>query len=180
MGRLSHYKGYAYLLEALARIPQASLVLIGDGEESANLRRLATRLGIDQRVSFVGAVDEASLQAAYAAADLFVLPSLDRSEAFGLVLLEAMRAGLAVIASAIPGSGVGHVVEDGVTGLLVDAAALTQAIIRASDDALRSRLGDAGRRRWQQEFTLERSAQAILGIYREVSDRDPKAERRAD
>lgn len=178
VGRLSHYKGHAVLLEAMVRTPGSSLVLVGEGEESARLRALAARLQIEDRIRFVGAVDDSALQALYAAADLFVLPSLDRSEAFGLVLLEAMRAGLAIVASDIPGSGVGQVIEDEESGILVpprDSQALALALQRASDASLRKRLGEAGRARWQARFTLEKSARGILELYRAISDRDPRA-----
>lgn len=172
VGRLSHYKGHAVLLEAMARAPGTSLVLIGDGEERQRLHALAGRLGIRERIAFVDDAADADLRAAYAAADLFVLPSLDRSEAFGLVLLEAMRAGLAVVASDIAGSGIGHVVENGTSGLLVtpgDAAGLAQALVRLGDRDLRDRLGRAGRQRWQAEFSLDRSAQRMLGIYQRMT-----------
>ena len=174
VGRLSHYKGFATLLAALAQVPTACLLLIGNGEESAGLRRLADAHGVSDRVAFVGEVDDASLQAAYAAADVFVLPSLERSEAFGLVLLEAMRAGRAVIASDIAGSGVGHVVAGQETGLLVppgEIDALAQALHRLHDEPdLRSRLGKAGRERWQAAFTLQRSARSVLDLYLRALD----------
>jgi glycosyltransferase involved in cell wall biosynthesis len=178
VGRLSHYKGHAVLLEAMARTPGSSLMLVGKGEESARLRALAASLDIENRVSFVGEIDDADLQALYAAADLFVLPSLDRSEAFGLVLVEAMRAGLATVASDIPGSGTGQVIEDAESGILVpprNPQALAHALERARDPSLRQRLGEAGRLRWQARFTLEKSAQAILQLYRAVLDRHPPA-----
>ena len=98
-----------------------------------------------------------------------MLPSLDRGEAFGLVLLEAMRAGLAVVATSIPGSGTGFVVEDEDSGLLVppgDAAALAHAIDRLADAGLRARLGRAAQARWASQFTLEREADRIERIYR--------------
>lgn len=168
VGRLSRYKGFDALIEALAQVPDASLLLIGHGECERELKALATARGLERRLRFAGDLDDDALVAAYAGADAFVLPSLDRGEAFGLVLLEAMRAGLPTLASAIPGSGVGYVVGDGETGLLVppgDATALARAIERLRDPDLRRRLGDAGRRRWQSEFTLEKSAQAIRSIY---------------
>jgi glycosyltransferase involved in cell wall biosynthesis len=134
------------------------------------------------RVRFAGRCDldaagQATLAAAYAQAEVFCLPSTERAESFGLVLLEAMRAGVPTIASAIPGSGVGFVVRDGETGVLVppgDAAALAAAIRRLGADAdLRRRLGEAGQRRWRAEFTLETSALRVLALYRDVlaSDR---------
>ncbi|MBL0164288.1 MAG: glycosyltransferase [Xanthomonadales bacterium] len=183
VGRLSHYKGFAVLLEALARTPAANLILIGKGEESGRLRAQVTRLGLADRVSLVGELSEPELLAAYAAADVLVLPSLDRSEAFGLVLLEAMRAGVAIIASDIPGSGTGQVIVNEHSGLLVkpgDVDALAAALMRMSDPALRASLADAGHRRWREGFTLAKSAQAVLAIYQRLRDAHPKAARRAD
>ncbi len=172
VGRLSHYKGFGVLLDALAQFSKGRLLLVGDGEMAAALRAQASRLGLLDRVAFASDVEDARLRAAYASADVFVLPSLDRSEAFGLVLLEAMRDGLPVIASRIRGSGVGHVVADGVSGLLVppgDVPALASALARlAEDSTLRRDLGNAGRDRWRSEFTLDRSARAVLDLYLET------------
>jgi glycosyltransferase involved in cell wall biosynthesis len=174
VGRLSYYKGFDVLLRALVQVPHAQLVLVGTGECDSALRALATELRIAERVCFAGHVDDATLAHAYAEADLFCLPSIDRAEAFGLVLLEAMRAGRPVVASAIPGSGVGFVVAQDCTGLLVppgDASALAAAIQRiAGETGLREQFGAAGRQRWRDEFTLERSAQQVLGLYRRILD----------
>jgi len=172
VGRLSYYKGFDVLMRALVQVPQAQLLLIGSGECDTALRALARELAIEPRVRFAGHIDDAVLASAYAQADVFCLPSIDRAEAFGLVLLEAMRAGLPIIASNIRGSGVAYVVRDGETGLLVtpnDAATLGSAIHRfASDPNLRQRLGAAGRQRWQEEFTLQRSAQQVAELYQQV------------
>jgi len=168
VGRLSHYKGFDVLIDALAKTRYARLLLIGEGECDAALRQQAAALGVADWIRFAGAVDDDELLAAYAGADTFVLPSINRGEAFGLVLLEAMRAGLPVIASAIEGSGIGDVVAGDETGILVspgDAAALAAAIERLSDPALRARLGDAGRQRWASRFTMQRSADQILTLY---------------
>ena len=113
VGRLSHYKGFDVLIRALARASEARLLLVGDGECAGDLRDAATEQGTAARIRFAGTLDDETLLAAYATADVLVLPSLNRGEAFGLVLLEAMRARLAVIASAIHGSGIGEVVVDG-------------------------------------------------------------------
>lgn len=168
VGRLSRYKGFGILLEALERTAHASLLLVGHGECERELRALASARDLDRRLRFAGDLDDDALAAAYAAADAFVLPSLDRGEAFGLVLLEAMRAGLPAIASAIPGSGVGRVVVDGETGLLVppgDVAELAAAIERMRDPALRRRLGQAGLQRWRGCFALEATMPALRRIY---------------
>jgi glycosyltransferase involved in cell wall biosynthesis len=178
VGRLSHYKGFNVLLEALARTAGARLLLIGKGEESSRLREQATRLGIDDRVSIVGELSDSDLLAAYAQADLLVLPSLDRSEAFGLVLLEAMRAGLAVVASKVPGSGISQVIEHGKSGLLVEPGnvdALAQALTDLSSTDERRHLAASGNQRWRDHFTLEASARAVLALYRNLKDAHPQA-----
>jgi glycosyltransferase involved in cell wall biosynthesis len=169
VGRLSRYKGFDVLLEALARVREAGLLLVGSGECARELAALAAARNLEGRVRLAGELDDDALARAYAAADALVLPSLDRGEAFGLVLLEAMRAGLPVVASAIPGSGIGEVVVDGGTGRLVapgDAAGLAAAIDALGDAALRARLGAAGRARWQERFTLERTLHDVRALYR--------------
>ena len=178
VGRLSYYKGFDTLFDALALlrdrsdVPMPRLLLVGEGEHERRLREHASRLQLDDCVRFAGGVDDESLQAAYSSADLFALPSLDRSEAFGLVLLEAMRSRLPVVASAIAGSGVGHVVADGVTGDLFvagDAGALADALTRMTrEPARRERMGAAGYARWRDEFSLERSASQVAELYTRV------------
>lgn len=172
VGRMSYYKGFDVLLDALAQVPGASLLLIGGGELDAALRAHAERVGVAARVRFAGHVDDATLEAAYRACDVFCLPSIDRAEAFGIVLLEAMRAGKPVVASDIPGSGVGSVVQAGVTGALVpprDAAALAVALQGLAGDAeRRARYGAAGRARWEREYRMEAVTQRWLETYRAV------------
>lgn len=169
VGRLSYYKGFDVLLRALAQTPEVSLLLIGSGECDASLQALARDLRIEDRVRFTGHVDDAQLTLAYSQAQAFCLPSIERTEAFGVVLLEAMRARLPVIATAIAGSGVGYVVADGDSGVLVppgDVPALVQAIHDiAADAALRARYGEAGYARWQAEFTLDRCADRVTELY---------------
>ena len=179
VGRLSYYKGFNTLFDALAMLRDRGdgavprLLLIGDGEHGLRLREHARRLNLPEDiVRFAGGVDDNRLRAAYAAADLFVLPSLDRSEAFGLVLLEAMRAGLPVTASAIDGSGVGHVVSDGVNGDLVtpgNPIALAGALARMTrEPSRRERMGVAGLARWREKFSLECSARGVREVYENV------------
>ncbi|HET7065187.1 MAG TPA: glycosyltransferase, partial [Rudaea sp.] len=164
-------------LRALADVEDASLLLIGDGECRRPLQQLANELGIGARVRFAGRIDmdaagEAAIVDAYASADIFCLPSTERAESFGLVLLEAMRARLPVIASAISGSGVGFVVQEGRTGLLVppgDALALAAALRRlAADHAERDRFGSAGAQRWREHFTLDLTTDQVLHLYESI------------
>jgi glycosyltransferase involved in cell wall biosynthesis len=182
VGRLSYFKGFDVLLRALAQVPEASLVLIGGGECADSLHALTAQLRIEARVHFAGRLDmdaagQALLESTYANADVFCLPSTERAESFGIVLLEAMRAGLPAIASDIPGSGVGFVVRDGETGLLVapgDVEALAAGIRKLAADAdSRRRLGAAGRRRFEREITLERVTPPIAALYRGISEPAP-------
>jgi glycosyltransferase involved in cell wall biosynthesis len=182
VGRLSYFKGFDVLLRAVADVPEASLVVIGDGECGDDLRRLAKTLNIESRVNFAGRIDmtaegDAKLASAYARADIFCLPSTERAESFGIVLVEAMRAGVPIICSAIPGSGVNYVVRDGESGIKVtpgDSTSLAAAIRHLRDDIeLRRTLGAAGRRRFVEEFTLGESVNRTLAIYRNVLDENP-------
>jgi glycosyltransferase involved in cell wall biosynthesis len=172
VGRLSYYKGFDVLVRAIARCADATLVIIGHGEQRARLEALVDALGVRERVRLAGNLGDADLEAAYRACDLFCLPSLDRAEAFGLVLLEAMRAGRAVLASDIAGSGVGTVVREGETGMLVppgDVEALATAL-RAlhADPERRARLGSAGKHRFDREYRIEAVTQAWDRTYRDV------------
>jgi rhamnosyl/mannosyltransferase len=103
------------------------------------------------------------------AADCVCLPSVERTEAFGLVLLEAMRFGKATIASDVPGSGMGWIVEHEVTGIKVppeSAPALAEALqmLQANRDII-GRLGEAGRRKFTQRFHIDRCAAELIDLY---------------
>lgn len=117
LDRAHYFKGLHVLIEALAMLPEASLVVGGDGEWREKYEAQASaRLG--QRVRFVGDVPDRLLPAYYRAADVSVLPSTDRTEAFGLVLIESMACGTPVVASRLP--GVRTLVQHGATGYLVE------------------------------------------------------------
>jgi glycosyltransferase involved in cell wall biosynthesis len=172
VGRFSYYKGLAHLVRALAMVDGASLVLVGAGEQDAVLRRQVASLGLGSRVAFAGALPDAALADAYAAADVVCLPSIERSEAFGLVLLEAMRAGVATVATSVTGSGMAEVVEHGRAGLLVppgDAEALAAALRGLRDDpVMRRRLGAAGRARFDAHFGIDPVAARLDALYRDL------------
>lgn len=171
VGRLVYYKGFDYLVRAMDSV-DGHLVIVGDGPMHGELERLAAEHGIADRVTLAGRVD--SVASHYAAADVFALPATARSEAFGLVQLEAMAAGLPVVNTQIP-SGVPFVSRDGQTGLTVpprDPAALAAALTRLLDDAgLRTRLGRAARERVSTEFSAERMARDTLALYHEAAGR---------
>ena len=120
MAAAERYKGHDSLIEALpgltARIAATKLVVVGDGDDRIRLRRKAVALGVAHAVFFTGFVNEATREALYERAGVFVLPS--RDEGFGVVFLEAMRAGLPCIA--LRDSAAAEIVDDGITGLLLD------------------------------------------------------------
>ena len=103
VGRLTYYKGFDTLIHAMLQAPDCSLLIGGEGKLRERLER---KLGLQDRVRFLGRVSDRGLAACYSACDVFCLPSIDRSEAFGLVLLEAFHYGAAIVASDIRGSGV--------------------------------------------------------------------------
>lgn len=172
VGRLAYYKGFAQLIEALSRVEDVSLVLMGRGPGEAALRAQIATLGLQSRVRLLAAASDADIEAAYRACDALCLPSIDRAEAFGLVLLEAMRAGRAVLASDLGGSGMREVVVNGQTGLQVppgDVSALATALCRLRDESdSRRRWGEAGQQRFLANYRIEPVAAAISSLYREL------------
>lgn len=168
VGRLTAYKGFDQLIRAMSHV-DASLVIVGDGQLREPLAELIARERLASRVHLAGTVTDVAPY--YAACDVFVLPSVTRNEAFGIVQLEAMAMGKPVINTALD-SGVTFVCPPGVAGLTVpprDRDALAAAINRLLDDAaLRHRLGDGGRRRVHEQFTVDRMVQRTLHVYREA------------
>jgi poly(glycerol-phosphate) alpha-glucosyltransferase len=159
VGRLAaaeRYKGHDLLIEMWPRIlnlcPGVRLVVTGDGDDRPRLEGAAAGLG--NAVRFTGRVAEGQLAALYRDCAFFVMPSSD--EGFGLVFLEAMRAGKACIGA--PGSAA-ELIEDGVTGFVVDPEEpeqLLKAVVRLfQDPLLAARLGQAGTQSWAGEFTEE-------------------------
>lgn len=179
VGRLAHYKGFDRLCEAVLETPQASLCLVGEGEERPRLEALAKLPEAGGRIHLAGAVSEAVLDACYCRSHVLCLPSLTRSEAFGLVLLEAMSRGLPCIATSVPGSGMAEVVRHGETGLLVQPGStleLAQALRQlAANPGLRRQLGRAGRERFSKNYSLPEVARRIRAVYEDVLAAGPRA-----
>jgi glycosyltransferase involved in cell wall biosynthesis len=171
IARLCDVKGQRELIRALAEIPDARLVLAGrdleqGGAFQAELEREADRAGVRERVE-IGFHDDVA--ALLARLDVVALPSW--TEGLPMVLLEAMAAGRPVVAT--PVGGTPELVVDGETGLLVpprDPEALAAALRRVLDDReLADRLGEAGRRRVSERFSLEAMTRRVLELYDEVT-----------
>jgi rhamnosyl/mannosyltransferase len=173
VGRLVYYKGMDVLLEALAATTGPRLVIVGDGPLRPRLNAIAERLGVAGRVLWLGTLSDDDLAAAYYASQVFVLPSVAPSEAFGIVQVEAMAAGLPVVSTKL-GTGVEEVNRDGETGITVrpsNTGELASAITRLVDDlALRQRFG-AQAREHAQGFSPERLLVRYRDLYAAVSDR---------
>ncbi|MEK9877428.1 MAG: glycosyltransferase, partial [Betaproteobacteria bacterium] len=119
IGRLTHYKGFDVLLRAIAETDNTELDLVGTGEQFMNLTSLAQKLGIAERVRFHGRLSDQDRDSLLQICDCLCLPSIDRTESFGVVLLEAMSAGKPCVISEVPGSGMTSLVEAGNTGIVV-------------------------------------------------------------
>ena len=162
------YKGHDELLAAWpsvrARVPDARLVFVGDGDDVERLRRRAHELAIDDAVIFTGFVSDRALHALYRHAAAFAMPSA--GDGFGLVYLEAMAHRLPCIGSIHDAAS--EIIEDGVTGFLVDQADTERIAARIvallADDGRRIEMGQAGYRRWREQFTFERFARGMVSL----------------
>jgi rhamnosyl/mannosyltransferase len=170
VGRLVYYKGFRHLIEAMAAAP-GRLLIAGDGPLKGELVSRARALGLGDRVVFLGTPSDSQLRSLYYAADLFVLASTERSEAFGLVQAEAMAAGKPVINTNLA-SGVPFVSLHNVTGLTVppsDSAAIAGAITRlVEDNSLRAAQGKAARHRAEILFRSKSMAEQTVRIYESI------------
>src|SRR5215210_1283347 len=171
IGRLVSYKGLDVLLRAVEQVPELRLDIVGSGPEGPRLRTLAQALAITDRVRWYGEYPDDDLPRRMADADFLVLPSVTVEEMFGLVVLEAMAAGRAVITTALP-SAVREVNVPGVTGLEVplrDVPALARALETLSRDAAKRRnMGDAGRKRVLERFTQTAMAEKHIQLYEKI------------
>ncbi len=170
VGRLVYYKGPEVLMRAMGNV-DADLVVIGRGPLKPSLEQIATESGITDRVTFLDPVDDDELAAWYHAADVFCLPSVARSEAYGLVQLEAHASGTPTVSTTLTTS-VPFVNADGVTGLTVppgDEGALAEALRQlVADESLRTRLGAQARMRARADFTIDGMVDRTLAVYAEL------------
>lgn len=170
VGRLRYYKGLDWLIRALPHVP-ARLIVAGTGPMGTEWQALAQEIGVADRIAWLGEVPDADLPALYHLADIFVLPASHPSEAFGLVQVEAMAAGLPVVCTEL-GTGTSYVNQDSVTGLVVpprDAEALATALnALLADPARRAVMAKAARKRVAAEFDLDVMTTRVLEVYSEV------------
>jgi rhamnosyl/mannosyltransferase len=177
VGRFVYYKGFEHLIRAMKGV-DGRLLLIGNGPLREKLAREALESGVSDKVTFL--TDVKDVRPFYQAADVFVLPSIARSEAFGIVQLEAMACGKPVVNTSLD-SGVTFVSPHGVSGLTVqpaNPAALSEAINALLDNpALRDEYGRAGKRRIAEMFCVDVMARDTLRVYDEIMNQDARLEK---
>lgn len=171
-GRLVYYKGADILLKAFTQIRNCELFIAGTGELEEPLRSYSKAYGLEKKVHFLGFLPDKELKQAYRDCDIFVLPSVEKSEAFGIVQLEAMICGKPVINTSLP-SGVPCVSIDGKTGITVppkNPKALAAAVnLLAHNKELREKLGENARSRAMECFNEEDVIKKLHNYFREVS-----------
>lgn len=170
IGRLVYYKGVDILIKAVEKL-DATLLIIGDGPLEQNLRLLARDLRIETKVHFISSVSDKLLPAYYHACDVFTLPSVENTEAYGLVQLEAHACGKPVVSTNLR-TGVPFVNEHNVTGLVVppsNVEALSKALQELLENTqLRLKLGANAKSRLNLRFTSKIMAEHIIKIYKSV------------
>jgi glycosyltransferase involved in cell wall biosynthesis len=171
-GRLSRYKGFDLLIQAVLCTPGVELLIAGDGEERETLREQLRDAGEPACVRLLGRVSDAQRNRLMAGCDVFCLTSRNRAEAFGLVLLEAMALGKPALVTRVAGSGMAWVVQDGHSGWHVEAenlAALAAALAHIRDHRQQvQRYGAAARERFANIFDIDRVAQQTIALYQHV------------
>lgn len=173
LGRLVHYKGYKYLVEASKYLDDSYMVLIGgSGVLHDELQQQIDSEGLGHRVKLLGFIADEELPAYYGACDVYCLSSIMKTEAFAIVQIEAMSCGKPVVCCNIEGSGVPWVNADGVSGLVVEpenGQALAGAIKSITTDAsLYQQLSTGARQRFEQLFRKEQTVTRCLELYHQV------------
>ncbi len=176
IGRLTYYKGFETLIRAVSAMPGVELLIAGEGELRASLEELIRQCTPDGRpasVRLAGAVSDVEKHALFAGCDIFCLASRERTEAFGIVLLEAMLHQRPCIVTDLPGSGMPWVVAQAHCGLHVpfeDIDAWRSAIARLQhDEVLRERLGRSGPKALERRFGIEACERAVARHYRSMA-----------
>ena len=173
VGRLIYYKGFKYLIDAAKNLPDDFLILIGGtGELYDELQNQITTNHLESRVKLLGKIPADKLACYYKLCDVYCLPSSEKSEAFGVVQLEAMSFGKPLISTNIPFSGVPWINEHGNTGLVVppkNSEALTEAIkLILSDQKTKEKFGSMAHHKFLKEFTAEKMCQRTANLYKSL------------
>jgi rhamnosyl/mannosyltransferase len=176
VGRLRHYKGLPVLASALARLPDAHLVVVGEGPERGEFERSLRATGCEERTHLLGEVDDAQLVRVLQTSDAAVLPSDSPAEAFGLSMAEAQACGVPAVTTDV-GTGTAQTVADTVSGRVVragDDAALAEALAWCLDPARAAASGAAARAHAEAHLCARRMAAQVHTVYEEVTREAPR------
>ena len=173
IGRLVPYKGLEYLISAMPEVVKefrdVKLIIVGDGPLMPKLESLVFRLKLTDYVEFVSGLHNTKTPHYYHLSDIFVLPSVYKAEAFGIVQLEAMACGKPVISTDVDGSGISFVNQNNKTGIVVtprDPKSLAGAIKELlKDNKLRGTFGKNGKERVEKHFSKQVMVEKILDVY---------------
>ena len=172
IGRFAYYKGFHNLVSAMQHVEHAHLVMIGSGEEFAAIEKQISECNLNDKITLAGRVNDDELHQLLAAADVFCLPSIERTEAFGMVLLEAMHHNTPCVSTSIPGSATDWVNKNGETGLVVspdNISELADALNKLTTDAtLRKQFSAAATSRLQECFHINRTVKQLSNLYTKI------------
>jgi glycosyltransferase involved in cell wall biosynthesis len=170
LDKAHYFKGVEVLLKAKIQVPEAKFLLVGDGDLRPEYEKMAEDLKIRDKIIFVGSITYEELPKYYNLADVVVLPSIDRSEAFGIVLIEAAACSRPVIASNLP--GVRSVVDYGINGFLVEPGNVKQLAEKINDllynADLRRQFGQNGRTKVLEKYSLEKMGDGLEKIFSDL------------
>ena len=173
VGRLRHYKGLPVLAAALAQLPHARLIVVGDGPERGTFERAVAAYGCRDRAQVLGDVDDDRLLRILQTADAAALPSTSHAEGFGLAIAEAQACGVPAVTTAV-GTGTAQTVADGVSGRVVapnDVAALTAGLAWCLDPTQAAARRAAARRHAETALSAERMTDAVVQVYGQLMSR---------
>lgn len=173
LGRLVGYKGFSYLIDAALSLPDNYVVLIGGGGPlKENLENQINSKGLKNKVYLLGRISDEDLPNYYEACDIYAMSSIWKTEAFGIVQIEAMSCGKPIVATKIPGSGVSWVNEDKVTGLNVEpenSRAIADAILKiTSNEDSYVTFSKHARKRYEQFFQKKDMIKKCLSLYEKI------------
>jgi len=173
LGRLVEYKGYEYLIKAAQFLDDSYCILIGGkGPLEPSLQGLIQELGLEKKVQLLGFLADQQVPNYFAACDLFCLSSIQKTEAFAIVQIEAMSCAKPIVSTDIPGSGVAWVNQHNTSGLLVpieSELAIAEAIQTIMTDASRyKQLAAGSKERFHTHFTRAVMVDKCLAIYQQV------------
>lgn len=171
VGRLVVYKGIEYLIESMQYIENASLIIVGSGPLEKPLKNLISKLNLETKIKIIPEVEEDTLHDYYKNCDVFVLPSINKTEAYGIVQIEAMACGVPLVSTEL-GTGTTFINQNGINGIVVppsNAKELAEAVNRIlGDHQLSQILGINGKKRALQEFTSNKMIQTTYQLYQQL------------